>query len=217
MFIPKHHAIKNREDLLTHIETYALGTWVCSNGGQLIVNHVPFFLDRFSGPNGRLMAHVSRGNPVWKLLDQNIPSVVAFLGPQTYITPSWYPDKKIHGKVVPTWNYVAVHAHGQARAIESEDWMLDMLNRLTDAQESARENPWKISDAPCDYIKKMLGAIVGIEIQIEHLEGRLKASQSESMPDRLGTIEGLLKEPHTHSHAMAKMVEAAILERNENS
>lgn len=98
---------------------------------------------------------------------------------QSYITPGWYPGKTEHGKDVPTWNYVVAHAHGTARVIEDPDWMLGMLNRLTDTQESRRTLPWRVGDAPSDFIDKLMRGIVGIEISIDRLEVKLKASQDE--------------------------------------
>ncbi len=119
---------------------------------------------------------------------------------------SWYPTKHQHGKVVPTWNYVTVHAHGMARAIEDAEWILDVLNRLTDAQESRRDTPWKVSDAPADYIDQMLRALVGIDIMIERLEGRLKVSLVEDEKDRLGTVEGLRGMSHASAQILSDLV-----------
>ena len=132
------------------------------------------------------------------------------MGPHAYITPSWYPGKHQHGKVVPTWNYVTVHAHGVARAIEDTGWILDVINRLTDAQESRRQNPWKVSDSPSAYIDKMLRAVVGIEITIERLEGRLKVSQDEDEHDRLGTVEGLRQTSDAPPNVLADLVLDAL-------
>ncbi|MDO8905622.1 FMN-binding negative transcriptional regulator [Hydrogenophaga sp.] len=210
MYLPKYHALTDLEAMQTHIEHHALGAWVCQEDGALVANHIPFILDRTLGPYGRLIGHVSRANPVWRQLGVGMPSVVMFMGAQTYITPSWYPGKRTHGKVVPTWNYVTVHAHGAARAVEDPDWILDMLQRLTESQERSRSNPWSVADAPDDYVRKMLGAIVGIEIVIGRMEGRLKVSQDENHEDRLGTVEGLMQEPDTQAHVMAGLVRKEI-------
>ncbi|MDE2398735.1 MAG: FMN-binding negative transcriptional regulator, partial [Burkholderiales bacterium] len=138
------------------------------------------------------------------------PSVVMFRGPQAYITPGWYPGKAEHGKVVPTWNYVVAHAHGVARAIEDRDWLLDMLARLTRAHESARKPPWRLADAPADFIDAMLRGIVGIEIPIDRVEAKLKASQDEARPDRMGTVRGLREQHTDEAGAMAGLVEKAL-------
>jgi transcriptional regulator len=129
-----------------------------------------------------------------------------FMGPSAYITPSWYPGKRQHGKVVPTWNYVTVHAHGMARAMEDTCWILDVLNRLTDTQESQRTEPWKVSDAPSAYIDKMLRAVVGIEITIDRVEGRLKVSQDEDEQDRRGTVEALQHSTDASTQVLASLV-----------
>lgn len=133
-----------------------------------------------------------------------------FQGPQSYITPDWYASKREHGKVVPTWNYTVAHAHGVARAVNDEAWLLKMQVRLTTVRESSRQLPWKVSDAPADFIDKLLRAVVGIEIPIEHLEGKLKASQDEEMQDRLGTVAGLVAEGTESSAAMAFIIDKAI-------
>ena len=195
MYIAKHHQLDDHAAALALMEGHPLGVWVCHAQDGLVANHVPFFLDRTRGPHGTLMGHVARANTVWRQLAPDTPSVVVFQGAQSYITPAWYPGKAEHGKVVPTWNYLVAHAHGTARAIEDPDWLLDMLNRLTDTQESRQALPWRVSDAPAVFIHKLMRGIVGIEILIERLEGKLKASQDEDAQDRRGTLRGLQLHP----------------------
>lgn len=206
MYTPKYHALTNVAAMRAHIAEYPLGAWVCMAQSQLMANHIPFVLDVQHGAHGRLLGHVSRANPVWRQLADGAPSVVMFMGPHAYITPSWYPGKHQHGKVIPTWNYVTVHAHGMARAIEDTEWILDVINRLTDAQESRRDTPWRVSDAPAAYIDQMLKAVVGIEIKIERLEGRLKVSQDEDKQDRLGAVEGLRRTSHAPAQILSGLV-----------
>jgi transcriptional regulator len=210
MYTPKYHALTDASRMHTHIAEHPLGAWVCTAHSQLIANHIPFVLDVQHGAHGRLLGHVSRANPVWRELAGGASSVVMFMGPHAYITPSWYPGKHQHGKVVPTWNYVTVHAHGVANAIEDTDWILDVITRLTDAQESKRAAPWKVSDSPSAYIEKMLRAVVGIEITIKRLEGRLKVSQDEDEQDRLGTVEGLRRMHEAPSKVLADLVSGAL-------
>ncbi len=210
MYLPKYHQLTGHEAILSVIESHPLGAWVCHSEGELIANHVPFILDRSRGAHGTLMGHVSRANSVWLALAPSAPSVVMFRGPQAYISPGWYPSKADHGEVVPTWNYVVAHAHGVARAIEDPDWLLDMLKRLTNAQESRRAAPWQVSDAPAAYIERMLRAIVGIEIPIERLEGKLKVSQDEALQDRIGTVESLQAALSDEANALAGLVKEAI-------
>lgn len=211
MYVSKHHRLEDQTRILELIEQHPLGAWVCQGPEGLIANHVPFFLDREQGPYGTLIGHVSRANGVWRQLgDEGLVSVVMFQGPQAYITPGWYPGKSDHGKVVPTWNYAAVHAHGTARAIDDPDWLHRMLTRLTNANEAGFASHWQVTDAPADYIDKQLRAIVGVEIRIERLEAKLKASQDEDLPDREGTVKGLLQMGSDEAKAMAALVDAAL-------
>lgn len=210
MYMPKYHAMTDVSEMQAHLDEHPLGAWVFSGDAGLVANHIPFVLDRSAGEFGRLLGHVSRANPVWRQLAQGAASVVMFMGPQAYITPAWYPGKQDHGKVVPTWNYITVHAHGAMRAVEDASWTLDMLNRLTDAQESGRPDPWRVGDAPADYVRQTLRGIVGIELTIERLEGRLKLSQDEALADRQGTVEGLRREPDSGSHELARRVEQQL-------
>ncbi len=212
MYVPKHHQQNEREAIFALIESHPLGVWVCHPGAGLVANHVPFFLDRTRGPHGTLMGHVARANSVWQQLTPGTPSVITFQGPQAYITPGWYPGKVEHGKVVPTWNYAVAHAHGIARVTDDRDWMLDMLHRLTNAQEASRALPWRVDEAPADFIDKLMRAIVGIEIPIERLEGKLKVSQDEDLQDRHGTVAGLRATQGLHSDTMAELVLKAIVD-----
>ncbi|MFI5443716.1 FMN-binding negative transcriptional regulator [Polaromonas sp. UC242_47] len=206
MYISKHHQLNDYEAVMSLMESHPLGAWVCHSRDGLIANHVPFFLDRTRGQHGTLMGHVARANGVWRQLFPDTPSVVMFQGAQSYITPGWYPGKAEHGKVVPTWNYVVAHAHGTARVIEDPDWMLDMLHRLTDTNESRHAMPWRVGDAPSGYIEKLMRGIVGIEISIDRLEGKLKASQDEDLQDRHGTVRGLQSNHSEQPSALAALV-----------
>ena len=210
MYLPAYHRLEDREEMLSLIEGNPLGTWVCHDGGSMVVNHLPFHLDRSRGPNGSLIGHVARGNGIWRALTASMPSVAVFRGPQAYITPGWYPGKLADGKVVPTWNYSVVHAHGVARPIEDRAWLRDMLDRLTAQQESGRDVPWALRDAPADYIEAMLRGIVGIEIPVDRLEGKLKVSQDEAWADRRGTVAGLRQSADTEALRMAMLVESAM-------
>jgi transcriptional regulator len=210
MYIRKQHQFTDREAIFSLIETHALGAWVCQVDGALEANHIPFFLDRSRGASGTLIGHVSRANPVWRALAAGLPSVVLFQGPQSYITPGWYPGKAAHGKVVPTWNYVVAHVHGLARVRQEREWLLGMLQQLAQVHESTQAVPWRLDDAPAEYIDKMLQAIVVIEIPIDRLVGKRKVSQDEDMPDRVGTVAGLGQTPGDNARAMALLVQQAI-------
>lgn len=211
MYIRKDHRLDDPDAICQLIAAHPLGAWVCTGPDGLIANHIPFLLDRSRGPLGSLVGHVSRANGVWRSLgSEGAPSVVMFRGPQAYITPGWYPGKAEHGRVVPTWNYAVAHAHGVARAIDDRDWLLAMLHRLTEAHEAGRPSPWRVGDAPAEYIDGLLRSIVGIEIPIDRLEGKLKASQDEDLQDRAGTVTGLLQEPSDEARAMAGLVQGAM-------
>lgn len=210
MYANPRHRLTDRDALHSLMESHPLGAWVCHGPSGLVANHVPFLLDRSRGPHGALIGHVARANPVWRDLDPSVPSVVMFQGAQSYISPNWYPSKAEHGKVVPTWNYLVVHAHGIARVTEDRDWMLDMLNRITDSQEARGATPWRVGDAPAEHIEQMMRAVVGIEIPIDRLEGKLKASQDEALQDRLGVVRGLQKQSRHNTATMADLVMKAI-------
>lgn len=210
MYLPPYHRFTDSDAMASLIDAHPLGAWVCHGGGELVANHIPFVLDRSRGAHGTLIGHVARGNGIWRVLSPSTPSVVMFRGAQAYVTPSWYPGKAEHAQVVPTWDYVVVHVHGVARAVEDKAWMLDMLERLTHAQESGRGSPWRVSDAPADYIDRLLRAIVGIEIPVSRLEGKLKLSQDEALADRLGTVDGLRAQPRQEVRLLAELVQQQI-------
>jgi transcriptional regulator len=203
MYLPAHFEETRPEVLHALVRAHPLATWVVPGSDGLVVNHIPFLLDAERGPHGTLVGHVARANPVWRLLG---PSVVVFQGAQAYISPSWYPTKRAHGKVVPTWNYAVVHAHGVPRAIESRDELLAIVTRLTQTHEADSAVAWAVTDAPADYIDQMLKAIVGIEVPVERWAGKWKVSQNRSAPDRLGTVAGLQQRGDPQSVAMAALV-----------
>lgn len=210
MYVNAQHRLKDPEAIHALMAAHPLGAWVCHGREGLVANHLPLFLDRSRGPLGTLVGHIARANTVWSEIGPSTPSVVMFQGPQAYITPGWYPGKLAHGKVVPTWNYVVAHAHGVARVVDSREGLLRILNRLTDIHEATQVAPWHVGDAPPAYIDKLLQAIVGIEIPIDRLEGKLKASQDEALPDRLGTVQGLRLRSGAAVCPMAEIVWNAI-------
>jgi transcriptional regulator len=192
MYMPKHFEEHDIGVLHALIRSHPLGTWVTQAGGELLANHIPFLVDPARGEHGTLVGHVARANPVWKSFSKDVPSLIVFQGPEGYISPSFYESKKEHGKVVPTWNYVVVHAHGMPQVIDDAGWLRKHVSAMTDLQES-RHPPgdWKVTDAPADFIDSMVKMIVGIEIPLLKLEGKWKMSQNRAMPDRLGTVAGL--------------------------
>jgi transcriptional regulator len=210
MYIPTLHRLNEHDALQALMTAHSLGAWVCTGPDGLVANHLPFLLDRSRGPLGTLVAHVARANPVWRSLGAGAASVVMFQGPQCYITPGWYPGKAEHGRVVPTWNYVVAHAHGVAQAFDDRSRLLGLLTRLTNAHEAPQPRPWQVGDAPDDFIDGFVRAVVGIEIPIHRLEGKLKASQDEDRADRQGTVRGLRAQASDDARAMADLVQRAL-------
>jgi|SRR6218665_180462 len=206
MYLPKHYEETDVNVLHALIRAHPLGVWVTHANGELCVNHIPFLVDQSRGEHGILLGHVARSNDVYKLFAEPVNCVVIFQGSEGYITPSWYPSKHASGKVVPTWNYAVVHVHGQPRAIEDRDWLLEHVNHLTDTCEAGQLHPWKVSDAPSEYIERQISAIVGIEIPIEKLVGKWKVSQNRTLSDKLGVIAGLLGCNDTRLKEMAALV-----------
>jgi transcriptional regulator len=210
MYTPKHFEEHDVTVLHALIRSNPLGAWVTQASEGLVVNHIPFLIDSTRGEYGTLIGHVARANSIWKCLTAETPCVVIFQGPQTYISPSWYPTKHAHGKAVPTWNYAVVHAHGVPRAVEDKDWLLEHVTQLSDLHESQSAVPWSVSDAPPDYIDKMLEAIVGIEMPISAICGKWKTSQNRPLADKLGTIAGLHERGDAGSKQMAELVQRHV-------
>lgn len=206
MYLPQQFEEARLNVLQDLIRSHPLGALVILSGTELSANHIPFFLRPEQGERGTLCGHVARANPVWRQLDGTPEALVIFQGPQSYITPSWYPSKHADGKVVPTWNYSVVHAYGRPRAIEKPDWLLGHVTQLTAAHETGLAQPWHVSDAPNDYIAQMISRIVGIEISITKLIGKWKVSQNRSPPDRLAVAAGLDSQGTDRARAMADLV-----------
>lgn len=153
-------------------------------------------LETQEGQHGKLVGHLARANEQWKTAAEGSPALAIALGPDAYVTPSWYPTKRESGRVVPTWTYVALHVHGPLRFFHDRERLLDVVQRLTDRHEHGRAKPWKVSGAPADRIDGILKGIVGVELAIERIEGEWKASQNRSAPDQQGAIEGMGADGH---------------------
>jgi transcriptional regulator len=206
MYLPKHFE-ETRIGVLHHlIRAHPLGTLVTLGPDGPEANHLPFEVDPEPAPFGTLRAHVARANPLWREISRDGRALAIFQGAQAYISPSWYPSKREGGKVVPTWNYAVVHAYGTLRAIEDRAWLRAFVERLTERHEKGRREPWKLADAPADFIEQMLGAIVGIELTVTRLTGKWKTSQNRPAADRAGVVEGLLAEGGEAAAAMAELV-----------
>jgi transcriptional regulator len=183
---------EDRIDVLhAAIRRTRLATLVTLTADGLIASHVPMLLDPEPAPYGTLLGHVARPNPQARGAMPGVQALAIFQGPDAYITPSWYATKRENGKVVPTWNYVAIHAYGPVEFFDAPDRLRSIVTRLTERYEAERAEPWAVSDAPADYIDVMLKGIVGFALPIARLEGKWKMSQNRPAEDRAGVITGL--------------------------
>ena len=203
MYLPSHFEQHDTEALRALMREHPLATLVSLQADGPTADHVPL---EFDAATRTLRGHVARANPLWRVAGGQAVLAV-FCGPQTYITPSWYASKAATHKVVPTWNYAVVHAHGTLQVIEDAPWLHDLVSRLTRHHESPRAQPWAVSDAPDDYVQPMLRAIVGIQIPVDRLVGKWKVSQNRSAADRQGVAQGLaLEAQNPQAAAMARLV-----------
>ena len=209
MYVPSNFTEDRVPVLHEAIHGIKLGTLVTLGSEEMIASHVPMLVDPEPAPYGTLRGHIARANPQWRDVSGKVRALAIFLGPDAYITPSWYATKRVNAKVVPTWNYAAIHAYGPVRFFDDADALLALVTRLTETHEAARQQPWAVSDAPADFIRGMLRAIVGFELPIDRLEGKWKMSQNRPAEDRAGVVEGLR---HDGEPAVAEIV----VERNPN-
>ena len=211
MYIPPSYAEPDRSVLFDFIEQQPLAILVSSTAeGSPYATHLPLVLDRAAGGGGGVLeGHFARANPHHRLLASGTREVlVIFPGPDAYVTPEWYPAKREHGKVVPTWNYVAVHAYGSLRLRDDDAFLRAHLDALTSRHEAHRPVPWQVSDAPDAYVAQLLKAIVGFEIAITRLEGKWKMSQNRSAADIDGVVHGLGSSGSARDREVAGIVEA---------
>ncbi|NSX14406.1 FMN-binding negative transcriptional regulator [Cupriavidus taiwanensis] len=191
MYIPDAFAEQRPEALARIIHAHPLGMLVTHGPHGLDADHIPFEFDPGTGPHGVLTAHVARANPVWQRCPTGTPVMVVFRGAEAYISPNWYPSKHEAHRQVPTWNYEVVHAHGTLAVRDDERFVRALVARLTRRHEAAQQKPWKMGDAPPDYLDELLRSIVGIEITVTSLVGKVKLSQQKEARDRLGVAAAL--------------------------
>jgi transcriptional regulator len=206
MYIPRANQ-ENRVPVLHKlIEDQPFASLITVGSSGLFASHIPMVLEQ-NGAMGRLRGHISRANRQWRDYTPSVEALAIFSGPQHYITPNWYPEKQESGKAVPTWNYVVVHAYGHLKVIEDGEWLMAHLQKLTGIHEAESPIPWKIGDAPADYIASQMKGIVGLEMNLERLEGKWKVSQNRSEKDRSGVAKGLAELNTTESLEMKALVE----------
>ncbi len=210
MYLPKHFEESRPQVLHELIRRHPLGVLVAMTPEGLDASHVPFETDPEPAPCGVLRCHVARANTLWRHLSADAEVLAIFQGAESYISPAWYPAKEEHGKVVPTWNYVTVHAYGKPTVIHDRSWLRTLVEALTNRHEAGRPDPWRVSDAPVEYIDKMLNAIVGIEMPITRISGKWKISQNRSAADRRGVIEGLAETTASSDAGMAALIRQTL-------
>jgi transcriptional regulator len=209
MYSPAHFVEERPEVLQQLMQAHPLGLLITHDGQEVEANPIPWLLDPDpAGGPGILRAHVARANPVWQRARRDVDSLVVFQGPQTYISPNWYPSKAITHQEVPTWNYCMVQARGLLQVHEEAAWVLDLITRLSDTHEKTQAQPWSVNDAPKAYIDKLLAAIVGIEIVLTSLTGKWKVSQNKKEVDRQGVAVALRGLDSQEARAMADQVVA---------
>lgn len=205
MYTPSYFKDEDIASLHRQIDGTRLATLVTFDESGLQASHVPLLLTPNEGPNGTLYGHLAKANPQWKTLGAR-EALVIFQGPDAYISPSFYAAKAEHGKVVPTWNYLAVHVYGRAQVFTDPQRLLRVVSDLTDKHEARRPAPWAVSDAPDDYIQKMLNGIVGFAIPIERLEGKRKLNQNRSAEDITGVSKGLAASQDPTDQEIARLM-----------
>ncbi|MBD8096840.1 FMN-binding negative transcriptional regulator [Pseudomonas fluorescens] len=210
MYTPRAFALDDLSQIQQLIQHTRLAQLVTVGEDGLQASHLPLLLNPDEGPNGTLYGHLAKANPQWRELQNGSEALVIFAGADAYISPAFYPAKAEHGKVVPTWNYIAVHAYGKAEVFSDAERLLKVVNALTERHESGRAQPWAVSDAPADYIDGMLKAIVGFALPIERVIGKHKLSQNRSAADMAGVREGLAASTDVRDQTLARFIPQGV-------
>jgi transcriptional regulator len=208
VYLPQHFTENDTAAMHRLMRAFPLGTLVTLGADGLAANHIPFVLDARAGEHGRLLCHVARNNAVWRDHDPACGALVVFQAVEAYITPNWYATKRETHEVVPTWNYAVVHAYGPMIVHDDAKWVRGQAGMLTKQQEALQPTPWKMGDAPPAYTAANLEQIVGLEIPIDRLIGKVKASQNRRDADREGAIDGLRQTGDPGDAVMAELMEA---------
>ena len=212
MYTPRAFALDDLPEIQQLIQHTRLAQLVTVGENGLQASHLPLLLNPDEGPNGTLYGHLAKANPQWRELQNGGEALVIFAGADAYISPAFYPAKAEHGKVVPTWNYIAVHAYGTPEVFSDAERLLKVVTALTDRHESGRAQPWRVSDAPADYIDGMLKAIVGFALPIKRLVGKRKLSQNRSAADMAGVRDGLAASADVRDQTLARFIPQGVSE-----
>jgi transcriptional regulator len=210
MYTPKAFEVTDVAAMQRQIDQTRLAVLVTNGEHGLQASHLPLLLRREPDTCGTLYGHLAKANPQWRDLAAGGEALVIFSGADAYISPSYYPSKGEHEKVVPTWNYLAVHAYGRAEVFTDAERLRELVGDLTDKHESGRSQPWSVDDAPADYIATMLGAIVGLALPIERLEGKRKLGQNRSAQDYAGVREGLAASIDPQDRDIARLMSPGV-------
>jgi len=210
MYIPRHNEENRVPVMHALMASQPFATLVTMGGSGLFASHLPIVLDPDGSEFGTLNAHISRANTQWRDLVPSVDALAIFAGHHHYISPTWYPETREHGKEVPTWNYVVVHAYGPLKVIEDTHWLRKHVESLTKIHEAASPVPWNVGDAPADFIQSLLHGIVGLELPIRRMEGKWKVSQNRTESERQGVLEGLTRLDTPESRAMKALVEEKL-------
>jgi transcriptional regulator len=205
MYVPPAFKDDEIENIRAAIAGARLANLVTSTADGPLATPLPLLLDESEGPHGTLYGHVAKANPQWRMPAIG-EALAIFMGPEAYVTPSWYVTKQETGKVVPTWNYIAVHAYGPVEFFQDPERLLDVVTRLTNRHEKPRADPWTVDDAPADFIAAQLRGIVGVRIPVTRFEGKRKMSQNRPIGDRLGVAAGLAASEHSRDHEVAALI-----------
>ena len=207
MYVPRHFDQQDASDVTALVKSHPLAALVTRAGSELVANHVPFMLDGELAVGATLLGHVAKSNEVWQQTDPAADVLLIFQGPSAYITPNWYPSKQEHHQVVPTYNYVVAHVYGRLVASHDEQVKRKIVEQLTATMEQGRASPWKVSDAPADFITTLLGAIFALELSVTRIQAKWKVSQNRSTVDRDGVAAGLAQDgPSDFEQKMSQIV-----------
>jgi transcriptional regulator len=205
MYVPPAFREDDRHILHEVMRAARLSNLVTATPDGLIATPLPLFLAETEGEQGVLYGHLARANPQCQAPPAG-EALAIFMGPDAYVTPSWYAAKAEHGKVVPTWNYTAVHAYGRIEFFDDEHRLLEVVTRVTALHETPRAAPWSVSDAPAPFIKAQLRGIIGLRMPISRLEGKRKMSQNRNAADRAGVAQGLAQSERAMDQMVASLI-----------
>lgn len=208
MYTPPAFRDEDRDSIRATLRAARLAHFITATADGVMATLLPLYIDQNEGEHGVVYGHLAKANPQGRTAAIG-DGLAIFMGPDAYITPSWYATKQETGKVVPTWNYVAVHAHGPVEFFDDPARLLQVVTRLTDIHEDERAAPWRVSDAPADFIQAQLRGIIGIRMPITRLEGKRKMSQNRSLADRSQVAAGLAESPRPSEREAAALVPVA--------